>query len=76
MSEREPESIDFEDELRKYAEADPFTPFEVIDSSGDRYSVVAQSQLAIAGNTVVTFLPKLGIRFFRKNQIVAVHVNE
>lgn len=76
MSERPPESLDFEEELRKYAEADPFTPFDIVVTSGDRYRITSQVQLAIGGNTVIAFLPKSGTQFFRKNQIVAVHVNE
>ena len=76
MSERPPESIDFEDEMRRYLYREPFIPFEIIVTSGDHYRVTDPAQVAVAGNTVVTALPKSGTRFFRKNQIVAVHVDE
>jgi len=70
------EEINFEDELRKYARAEPFTPFDIVVTSGDRYEITNPLQLAIGGNTVVVVLPRTGIQFFRKNQIVAVHVHE
>ena len=70
------EQINFEDELRRYADARPFTPFDIVVTSGDRYSITDWHQLAFGGNTVVVVLPKTGIQFFRKNQIVAVHVHE
>jgi hypothetical protein len=72
----EEEQINFEEELRRVAGAEPFTPFEIVVTSGDRYKVSDPWQLAFGGNVVVVLLPKLGMRFFRKNQIVAVHVHE
>jgi len=68
--------IDFEGELRRQRNADPFTPFEIVVSSGNRYPVNEREQLAFGGNMVVVLLPKTGMRYFRKNQIVAVHVHE
>ena len=70
------EQINFEDELRRYGEAQPFVPFDIIVTIGDRYPITDRWQLAMGGNTVVVALPRTGIRFFRKNQIVAVHVHE
>lgn len=74
--EQEHEPISFENELRRYARAEPFTPFDIVVSGGDRYEVSSTWQLAFSDNTVVVAAPKTGIRFFRKNQIVAVHVHE
>jgi hypothetical protein len=76
MSEQRPERIDFEDELRRLAKADPFTPFEIIVTSGDRYEITEELQMAISGNAVVVLMPKRGMQMFRKNQIVAVHTLE
>jgi hypothetical protein len=70
------EQINFEDELRKYARAIPFFPFEIVVTSGDRYEVTDPLQLAIGGNSVALLLPRTGIKLFRKNQIVAVQVNQ
>jgi hypothetical protein len=72
----EHEEINFEDELRRCLRADPFVPFNIVVTSGDRYEVTTDEQVALGGNTVVVVLPTTGIRFFRKNQIVAVHVHE
>lgn len=76
MAEQQPEEIKFEEELRRYSRRDPFIPFDIVVASGDRYEVTSSLQIAISENTVVVALPKAGIQFFRKNQIVAVHVHE
>jgi protein-L-isoaspartate O-methyltransferase len=76
MADREHEQLDFEDELRRYSRAEPFVPFDIVVTSGDRYEITHWEQLAFGGNMVVVVQPKSGIRFFRKNQIVAVHVHE
>jgi hypothetical protein len=76
MAEREPERIDFEDEMRRYANAVPFIPFEIVTTSGDRYQVLERLQLAMAGTAIVLVLPKTGIQLLRKNQITALHVHE
>ena len=72
----ESEPINFEDELKRYGKAEPFKPFDIVVTSGDRYPITNPWQLAIGGNNVVVALPKTGIQFFRKSQIVAVHVHE
>ena len=77
MAEREPEQIDFLDELRRYARAIPFIPFDIVTTSGDRYEVHESLQIAVAGSdAVVLVLPKTGIQVVRKNQITALHVHE
>jgi hypothetical protein len=70
------EELNFEEELIKYADAKPFVPFDIVVTSGDRYTINSRWQLAFGGNTIVVVLPRTGIQFFRKNQIVAVHVHE
>jgi hypothetical protein len=76
MAEREPEQIDFEDELRRYANKLPFVPFDIVTSSGNRYEVQERLQLAMGGTAIVLVLPKTGIQVIRKNQITALHVHE
>jgi hypothetical protein len=75
MAER-PEQINFEDELRRYAESIPFVPFEILTSSGERYEVQERLQFAMGNTAVVLVLPKTGIQLIRKNQITALHVHE
>ncbi|HTL28693.1 MAG TPA: hypothetical protein VL282_05725 [Tepidisphaeraceae bacterium] len=72
----EHEQLNFEGELRKYAEAVPFVPFDIVTASGDRYRVQERLQLAMGGSAVVLVLPRTGIQLIRKNQITAVHVHE
>ncbi len=76
MPERQPEQIDFEEELRRYSRATPFVPFEIVTASGDHYEVQESLQLAMGNSAVVLVLPKTGIQVVRKNQITAIHVHE
>lgn len=77
MSEdKKPEQIGFEEELRKYILATPFIPFDLVTTSGDRYEVTDNIQVAMGANSVGVFLPKRGFQLIRKNQIVAIHVHE
>jgi len=72
----ESEAMDFEDELRRLWEADPFIPFEVVVTSGDRYAISRSSHLVFATNMITVLTPGFGPQFFRKNQLVAVHVHD
>jgi len=76
MSERQPEQISFDDELRKYVLAVPFVPFEIVTTSGDRYEITDNVQVAIGTTTIGVMLPKTGFQLIRKNQITALHVHE
>jgi hypothetical protein len=76
MAERGPEQLEYEDELRRYAQAVPFVPFDIVTTSGERYEVREPLQLAMGHSAVVLVLPKTGIQVIRKNQITAVHVHE
>lgn len=72
----EHEQINFEDELRRYAEAVPFVPFDILTASGDKYEVQERIQFAMGPNAIVLVLPRTGIQLIRKNQITAIHVHE
>jgi hypothetical protein len=74
--EKEPERINFDDELRKVARAVPFVPFEIVTTSGEKYEITDSVEIAIGHSTVVLVLPKTGVQMIRKNQIVAVHTHE
>jgi hypothetical protein len=76
MSERQPEQISFDDELRKYVLAVPFVSFEIVTTSGDRYEITDNVQVAIGTTTIGAMLPKTGFQLIRKNQITALHVHE
>jgi len=74
--EKGPERIEFEEELRRYGRADPFSPFEIILTSGDRVLINNSDHLAFTSNSVIIAEPKVGLRVFRKNQIVGFQVHE
>jgi hypothetical protein len=76
VAEQEPEQITFQDELRKYADASPFVPFEILTTSGDRYEIQERLQVAMFNDALVVTLPRTGIQIIRKNQITAIHVHE
>ena len=69
------ETIDFEKDLEKLLDQDPFVPFDMVLSSGDRYEVSNPRWVAMGGNVVVVLQPG-GSAFFRKSQIIAVNVRE
>ena len=73
---KQPEQISFDEELRKYVRADPFTPFDIYTTSGTTYEVTDSIQVAVNQSTVVVALPKTGVQLIRKNQIVAIHLHE
>ena len=70
------EDPSFDEELRRYARADPFQSFDIVVTSGDRYEVTDPLQIAIAGDYVFVANRKGGSKFFRQYQIVAIHVHE
>jgi hypothetical protein len=76
MAEREPEEIRFLDELRRNYDANPFVPFDVVTTSGDKYEVRERANIAFGADCAVVVLPRTGICVVRSNQISAIHVHE
>jgi hypothetical protein len=72
----EHEQIDFEEELRRYWRKDPFIPFDIVTTSGDRYHIPDPGLIAFGSNVIIIALRSTGIQLVRKNQIAAVHVHE
>lgn len=70
------EAINFNDEIDRLLDRDPFVPFTIILSSGDRYEVTGPRQVAMGENVIVVCPPKSTMSFFRKNQVVGVDVAE
>jgi hypothetical protein len=64
------EQVRFGDELQKLIKGDPFIPFSLIFSSGDRYTVSDPGMAFSNDEVVIIFQPKTGSSYFRKNQIV------
>jgi hypothetical protein len=70
------EAINFNDEIDRLLDRDPFVPFKIILTSGDRYEITGPRQVAMGDNVVVVVPSKSTHSFFRKNQIVGVEVAE
>jgi hypothetical protein len=68
------DELNFNDEIRRLMDREPFAPFTIILSGGDRYEV-SDPYLIAVGENVVSIVGK-GVIFFRKNQIVAVEARE
>ena len=73
MAEPLPEGLNFDEELRLLARAEPFAPFEIVTASGDKYEVTDSWQVAMGENAIVLVLPKTGVRVVRKSLITALH---
>ena len=74
--EKDPDPIEFESELRRYRRAEPFVPFDIILTSGDRVEVRDPDALAFTSNAIVYGDRRQGILIYRKNQVVGFHVLE
>jgi hypothetical protein len=72
----EHEDIDFEGELKKALDREPFNPVTIVLTSGGRYEISDPWQVAIGASTVIVLPPRSPHVIFRKNQIVAVEIHE
>jgi len=74
----EHEQINFEEELINLNARRPFEPFTITLTNGERFEILRSGSFALQpeSNTGMVFHPKRGMVFFRKNQIVSVHVIE
>jgi hypothetical protein len=72
------EEINFEQELLRLNARDPFEPFTIKLTNGESFEITRTGSFALQpeSNTGMVFHPKRGMVFFRKNQIVSVHVIE
>jgi hypothetical protein len=71
MDERKPQSYDeIIDELRR---RDPFVPFFVVMSSGDRYLIDDPFMVVVTSNEIIYVVPRSErIMRLRKSQVVAI----
>jgi hypothetical protein len=70
------ESINFEDEIVRLLEQEPFHPFIIVVASGDRYEVTDPHAVAIGQSTLIVMHPRSGSSWIRKNHIVAITSQE
>jgi len=61
------------DTINELIERDPFEPFRIVTTSGDKYLVESPRNLAIGQSQVFYFIPGSDrFVFIRSNQLVAV----
>ena len=70
------EDLRFDEELNHLLDRDPFVPFTIIVTSGDRYRITGPRQVALGENLVVIVPPRSTMSFFRKNQVVGIEIEE
>ncbi len=66
------EELSFDDEIVKLLDADPFVPFVIIVSSGDRYEITDHHRVAVGGSVICVIQPREGLCVLRKFDVVAV----
>ena len=66
------EELGFEDELNSRINREPFEPFEMIITSGDRFTIDARVQVAVGRGTITLYHPRSGATIIRKSQLVAL----
>jgi hypothetical protein len=63
--------------LKELMMSDPFTPFQIAMSNGDRFVIENPSLLALSENVLSYYLPgSVGVAHLRLNQISFLLVNE
>ena len=66
------EQISLRDELLKMLDSDPFVPFNIVMSSGDRYKVIDPHTVAVGREIVIVIPPRGASCRLRFNHINAL----
>jgi|HubBroStandDraft_3_1064219.scaffolds.fasta_scaffold1062787_2 hypothetical protein len=67
------EEVKFEEVLDQRVNSIPFEPFAVSLTSGERFEINNQTQVAIGKSTVTLYYARSGFTTLRKSQLVAIH---
>jgi hypothetical protein len=69
----EPKEQRFIDDIRELKHREPFIPFQVVMTSGDRYTIENPDLLAVSDSKLVYCMPRTErVVYLRLNQIVAI----
>jgi hypothetical protein len=71
-----PEEMSLEDEIVRLLEREPFHPFYISLTSGEKHGVDDPHSVALGGNLIAIIKPKTGLVFFRKSQVVGIKAPE
>ncbi len=72
----QPREPSFEQKMQGLLREEPFVPFAVVMTSGDRYEVTNPFALAIGQTSVTIYPPRSSSVMLRKSQIVSVEMPE
>lgn len=70
------EQIGLRDELIGLLDGEPFSPFEIVMSSGDRYRISDPHSVAVGRDVILVLPPKGGSSALRFNQVNALHIRK
>ena len=68
------EDIGITDGIGRALDRQPFQPFSIVATSGDRYEVTGRHQVAVGKQVVIILPPDSTSVYLRTNQIVAVEL--
>ena len=68
------EEIDIVSEIEKALDRQPFQPFALVATSGDRYEVTGRHQVAVGRAVVIILPPDSTSIYLRTSQLVAVEI--
>ena len=61
-------------EIEKALDRQPFQPFAIVATSGDRYEVTGRHQMAVGKSVVIIIPPDSTSIYLRTSQVVAVEL--
>jgi hypothetical protein len=63
--------------IRELLQQEPFTPFQVVMSSGDRFKIENPSLVVVGESQFTSYFPRSdGVVYLRLNQMVLLRVGE
>jgi len=68
------EEIDIVREIEKALDRQPFQPFVIVATSGDRYEVTGRHQVAVSRAVIIIIPPDSSSIYLRTSQLVAVEL--
>ncbi|HZK80313.1 MAG TPA: hypothetical protein VFC46_04580 [Humisphaera sp.] len=70
------EQLKFDEEVQMLIHADPFKPFTLIFSSGDKFEVTDPGFFVFGEGVIYLVQQKSGLAIFRKHELIGVEVHQ
>jgi hypothetical protein len=71
-----PEEFNFDEEIDRAVNADPFAPFTIVTACGDRYEVSHPNLIAFGGDVIMLLRPRVGSIRLRSYNVTALEIHE